>query len=561
MARRQQRGRTVQTIALTAILTILGCLAVAPAAEAITRAQADLIAARALKTSQQPGNAVLFGLSRALRPADTVVEAGGTRPNEHQTRRSLKALGRRVWVFWEDLNYGAALDHPTRLLLVDDRTGRAGRPIALSSYPLIDTHPAFLGATVRTNRRYRGASLVAQSARAGFGSFAAWAAANWPLASSADTAPAPLALPPGAFQDVCILTIGDDGPDPSITAGFPLLNAEAHRLGVPLVVNTQSKTPGRPANKNDFFRTARDLATRYHCKDILLYIAGHGYKSFGGVNVGEVAKPAGAGEVDVQDVDITPFDVFDIIDHNPGVKFKVKVDSCYSGHFTDELRRFQSQIPNLLVAEASSSATLPSYFHVKVRGFSVSTDGLLFTHANIAAWEMFATSPTAVGTAEAAGGDLFAEMMSTAFKDELTYDPRLEPELYAPPPPTLPPPPPPPALMGSGNFTYFDPPANTEVVFHVSFNKPTSGFDVEVPGGYQITNTLPPSGGSGQVSSRDGGTNNFYSVTLATPENTVVQGNLQTSPAPAPGMGGTLFARLPSNVEIPDEVAHIAGPP
>jgi hypothetical protein len=555
-----QRGflvglRTPRVWQLTAGLSACVVLALPTAAAAITRAQADLIAARALKTSQQPGNAVLFGLSRALGSADTVVEAGGTRPNEHQRRRSLKALDRRAWVFWEDLNYGAALDHPTRLLLLDDRTGRVGRPIALSSYPLIDARPAFLGATVRTNRRYRGASIVAQSARAGFGSFPAWAA-NGPLASSADTAPAPLALPPGAFQDVCILTIGDDGPDPSIRAGFPLLNAEAHRLGVPLVVNTQSKTPGKPANKNDFFRTAHDLATRYHCKDILLYIAGHGYKNFGGVNVGEVAKPAGAGKVDVQDIDITPLDILDIIDHNPEVKFKVKVDSCYSGHFTDELRKFHSLIPNLLVAEASSSATLPSYFHVNRQGNSVSSDGLLFTHANITAWENFATSPTAVATAEAAGGDLFAEMMSTAFKDELTYDPRLMPELYVSPPPT-----PTPTLTGSGSFTYFDPPANTEIVFHVSFDMPTSGFDIEVPGGYQITNTLPPSGGSGQISSRDGGTNNFYSVTLATPANTVVQGNLQTSPAPAPGMGGTLFARLPSNVAMPDEVAHMTGPP
>jgi hypothetical protein len=65
----------------------------------------------------------------------------------------------------------------------------------------------------------------------------------------------------------------------------------------------------------------------------------------------------------------------------------------------------------------------------------------------------------------------------------------------------------------------------------------------------------------GQVSSRDGGTNNFYSVTLATPASTVVQGNLQTSPAPGPGMGGTLFARLPSNVAVPDEIARMTGPP
>jgi hypothetical protein len=36
-------------------------------------------------------------------------------------------------VFSEDLDYGAELNHPTRLLLVDDRTGRAGRPIMFSS--------------------------------------------------------------------------------------------------------------------------------------------------------------------------------------------------------------------------------------------------------------------------------------------------------------------------------------------------------------------------------------------------------------------------------------------
>jgi hypothetical protein len=82
---------------------------------------------------RQPGAAVLFGLSRPLGPAETVVEAGGTRPHQHRIKRSLKALGRRAWVFSEDLDYGAELNHPTRLLLVDDRTGRAGRPIMFSS--------------------------------------------------------------------------------------------------------------------------------------------------------------------------------------------------------------------------------------------------------------------------------------------------------------------------------------------------------------------------------------------------------------------------------------------
>jgi hypothetical protein len=550
--------RTPRVSHLAAGLAACVVLAFPTAAAAINRAQANRVAIAALKPSRQPGRVVLFGLPSALGPRARVVEAGTHHRSGRELKRSLKPIGRRQWLFWEDLDSGAMFDHPSRLLLVDDRTGKAGHPIAFNVYPVIDAHPVpFIDFGAERNPRYVVASKLPPPPRVSIGSVKA-RPADW-LQASAAQAPAPLALPNGAFKDVCVLMIGDQGADPRMYIDFSLMRREAVRLGVGLVVAARSDTPGAPsATAHDLARTARELITRDHCKDILLYIAGHGSRG-GLVHVGQFETLAGAGATLVNESYIDPTDIRRLIRTNPGANFKVKVDSCYSGNFTDSLRQDKRELPNLVVAEAASSSKQVSHFY----GPAADLPGSMFTRADIAAWETFATTPASVTAAEASGGDLFAHMMATSFTDEQDYDPGTTPQLFENNPATVapPPPPPPPAITGSGSFTYFDPPANTEIVFHVSFDKPTSGFDVEVPSGYRITNTLPPSGGSGQVSSRDGGTNNFYSVMLATPANTVVQGNLQTSPAPAPGMGGTLFARLPSNVDVPDEVAHMTGPP
>jgi hypothetical protein len=407
-----------------------------------------------LKPSAQQGPVVVFGLPHALGGQETVVQAGGTKPNQTKIERSLKPYGERAWVFWEDAQYGAQFEHPTRLLFVDDRTGHPSRPIPFEWYPLIDAHvPPFLRAGANFDPRY--AVFFKSPSATGVMGRAFWLdeVGRARAAAAKDVPPAPLVLPPHAFNHVCILMIGDQGPDPRFRADFVAVADEAKRLGIAPVIEARSTERGRPAGPKDLARFARELALE-GCQDMLLFIAGHGYKGApsGAVNIGEVAHPDGPGKVKTEDIDITGVDVEKLIASLPKVKFKLKVSSCYSGNFTDFLSSVKNLVPNLLVAEASSSAAQPSYFHLSG---AVLPDGSVqdnpgsypedeFTHHNVTGWEDFATSTAEVTLAMRAGGDLFAHMMVHGFElgksaDFAYVSGKTTPQLFdnAPPPPQL----------------------------------------------------------------------------------------------------------------------------
>lgn len=161
----------------------------APAAQALTKAQADRIALATLKpqlsTTPDP---VVFGLPAPLSATDNVVEAGITlrgAPPTHRGKHArsqdfqqlfkpVKPLGRRTWLFWFDMAYPAKFQHPSKLLLIDDKTGKVRLLRAEQWWPLIDGHdPPFIAhrgagdARYRIFSTYRGPAVAADAASAG----------------------------------------------------------------------------------------------------------------------------------------------------------------------------------------------------------------------------------------------------------------------------------------------------------------------------------------------------------------------------------------------------------
>src|SRR4029077_20258558 len=99
------------------------------------------------------GPLVLFAPTKPLKASDVVNVATGKRKG----KLSKRPLGRRTWLFWEDLMPGAMFRHPSLMLLVDADTGRVFRGVHLSLYPIVNGRlPAFLASTrAYHSSRYR----------------------------------------------------------------------------------------------------------------------------------------------------------------------------------------------------------------------------------------------------------------------------------------------------------------------------------------------------------------------------------------------------------------------
>src|SRR4051812_44978442 len=129
-------------------MTTALAVGVAPAS-ALTRKQASKVARAALKPERAKGAAVVvFGLRAPIGARTTVADSSSSaRP---------RAAGARAWLFWEDLAYGAKFEHPSRLVLVSDATGRVIRRTTMAGWPEIDGKPAsFIKARGPDDRKLR----------------------------------------------------------------------------------------------------------------------------------------------------------------------------------------------------------------------------------------------------------------------------------------------------------------------------------------------------------------------------------------------------------------------
>jgi hypothetical protein len=412
------------------LLAFAALMAASPAA-ALTKAQADAAALRVTAPLAAPGATVLFGLPHAVRATQSVAVAIGKRQG-FLPGPKLRAAGRAVWVYWLDLAYGAKFEHPGRIVLVDDATGTVSRPRATLWYPLVD---GFRPPYLRTPKAYADTRWQVWSNIGG----------KRRAVSAAPTGgrvvPSVLLnqIPAGSFSHDCLLMYGPYN-DPMFSEDFYGMDSFAESVGLRVYYATSSRRapladpPGRTdvPDGDAFERNVDYLATLGGCKDILLYLDGHGTRRNAiSVSAGDNAW-------------VFPATLQLVMRQHPDVTFKVKIDSCFAGRFLG-VEALRSQ-PNLLVLEASSSATETSYSMLTPR-LMKKADGTPvtrtvadpgrgeFTHRNLVGMTSFAESQAEVQAAKASGGSLLARMLARAFVlgagsdgGELTG--RTHPELY-----------------------------------------------------------------------------------------------------------------------------------
>ena len=207
------------------VVLLIGLLTAAPAADAISRSDADRAALRALEPEDRKGNVAVYRLPRPLRPGTIVAEGldrPATRPRDVPGFRLERG---RAWMYWMDLDNGAMFGHPSVLLMIDDFTGRVALRRNFDWFPLVNAKlPAFLrSGRAFDSRRYR-------------------IFTSRPRRDAPRQAPRPFAqlaqddqlqLPENAFAGDCIIAVGDRGPDERMRDDFEAMERQSMRLGVP----------------------------------------------------------------------------------------------------------------------------------------------------------------------------------------------------------------------------------------------------------------------------------------------------------------------------------------
>jgi len=352
-------GAVAVTLAMLAV-----CLGLAPAADAISRKQAERIALRALKPPKQGlggrFTVSIFGLPKPLGRRAFVLEGGTRGPFKRSSPpvavRRAKRLGRPQWLFWRDSMYGARFSHPSVLLLVDHRTGRVTKRRRLRWWPLVNGHqPAFLRSEAGyLSRRFRIYSDLDFARRRR-------AAAS----QAAPAAPAPPAraskAPPGAFAKDCLLSL-HNREEAAFERDVKAMEEVAGEAGI-RTFRVEGRAGGVPVGSDLRRATAKVVAEG--CKDVVLYITAHGGEE-GSIMLGEKFAGLRKGAngrmraffrpAIISGAEITRA----IADQALEATFKVKVDSCYSG-----LQLSLANLPNVLIVETASAADEPAWSYLK----------------------------------------------------------------------------------------------------------------------------------------------------------------------------------------------------
>jgi hypothetical protein len=376
-------------------------LIVAPGALAITKQKATQIALKRLKPQNEIA-AVVLSLPATIGPKVTVGES-----SLGENAAKPKAAGRRAWLFWEDLSPYALFAHPSRLVLVDDKTGRIIRDQRMMGVPLVRGRvPVFLTSEeAYESARYRVFPVV--SARttsrppAGAAPLGANINPNVPNFFTKDD-----------FVGDCFVIVGAYD-DFRIKESFDIWEKLADRLGIP-----RFRVPKPEDGYPDSSHLAEQIATLvkppHNCKDILIFLGGHGtpfpgmfqdkdrdgkldatlyneddpFRDGGTWNGNYETFEFNAGSAAVPSVETTPlakdatpgtersvrnintfelrdiFDDYDGVPRDPGgtelkVTFKLAIEACFSGRMINDLN--VNKPSNLLVATASSGPDEVSY--------------------------------------------------------------------------------------------------------------------------------------------------------------------------------------------------------
>lgn len=285
-------------------------------AAAIGKSKArSILLKKVIKTkSLAAGDALIaFGLKRPLKAKTKI----------HVFRDYEKAITVRAksWFFWIDDDPKAQFEHGTRFVLINAKTGRV-KVIARNWWPVIGKKAPWYA----------------------FADY--WKSSNW--AFSNVTAPAPPAaaarvsiaaknpqVHAAASTDECAVIIDGSG---DAKAGFPVDVANMDTTIKAFGMTSKKLTPPNN-NKADFEKAAGDLI-KDGCKDVLLFLAGHG----------------SAASITMGTGNYTAAELKALIDKHPTIGFKVVVQACKSGSWVTPLAG-----KTTLITITSTDSALPSY--------------------------------------------------------------------------------------------------------------------------------------------------------------------------------------------------------
>lgn len=320
-----------RAIAIWMIAAAAALGAAAPGDAAVTRAQAQKVAERSLRTLLRSGDARLFAIARPLRRGSVVTEGGIPNTRVRRARRrgdTIRArvpayrLRRAAYMFWLDQAPGGGFQKPSVTVLVDRQSGRVVHRRSMSWWPVVNRRRIH---TPDVRRRPRAVPPPAWSA----------------------------AIVPGLRND-CIVTIGDRT-DPYFLKGLAAVTARGQALGMRVAAAKHVRDLGPAID-----RLARGDPP---CTDVMIYVAAHGWGPLNSdvtlPNGDPIAKSekarvtikstvGGGVRPTVTEETLDFDDVKKIIHDRPSLTFKLAVESCFSGRWT------------LLMAEPNLRITLTS---------------------------------------------------------------------------------------------------------------------------------------------------------------------------------------------------------
>lgn len=405
---------------------LIAAAAVPPAASAVSPKQAAKAALGALAPQKQAGPVVVYRMPGKLGAGRSLLRDGlgdvpASRAAGKSTSVTAPKLKKPVHLFWADLMPGARFEHPGRLVLIDDRSGRVSTSVATSWWPIVDgKNPPFIGKARVPKRLIAYSSLPKPSTAT-------------PAASPREGGPL---LGADAFSKDCMFQMGLTR-DPQFAKDFPAMRSALSPFGLrSFSTGVHKDTTGQDLVDPD----GADMRTAIRsmpadCEDILIYISGHGSETGEPrVNVGHRFRGAGADfqegkKYKVVSRYIYAQDLVGVLEDNPNRTFKIKIDACYAARFIPAL-----DLPghkNLLVVEASSSASEVSWSalgdSVRVQDGTIVKDGGTviereysnagrgeFTNGNLLAFQAFTSTQAEIDAARAKGGSLFARMLERA---------------------------------------------------------------------------------------------------------------------------------------------------
>ena len=455
--REREDGAMARRRAVVAVTLAVALFALSSAnAYAMSTSRADSIALRVLRPQAQSGRVVLFGLPAAVGAGHAVFDLAP--PNALRFTRRVPLLRHRTWLFWEDLAYDAKFEHPSRIVLIDDRSGRVVSNRTSQWWPVIDGRSApFVAAGGYASPRYIIFSNVP-------GPTTGMATRTGVRAVAADVAP--VAAPRGSLAGECIITVGHNA-DSKVAGDFAGLDALTTSLtaagtGLQTFDGDKASSPieNSAANGNTLRTLVNNVVANKNCKDILIYLDGHGNKTgVASVFTGTSYHAVGSVHSGLQSYSgttgrITTDDIKAVLAAHRNIGFKLKVDACYSGRFVLDLPK--SENPNLVILETSSKATETSLFSIptitdanghEVKSLTNNPGNAViqvpdpkhpgrtiaeydephgrseFTNGNLTALETFFTTPALVATAQSQGGSLLARALEygSAHSDEQDF--------------------------------------------------------------------------------------------------------------------------------------------